>query len=1184
MLIDGRRGCAGRAKVRRGSRRDEVRRGGPGDGSSSRRAAATGLLLAATVVSLALPASAAFGQDDEVADGVARPDRLTAGDGDQFLGQLSPDGQTLYYVGNLATMNEIYAEDVEDGRSARLFDEDADVDAPRISPDGRRLAYLSYRDTATGQLCVRDLPAGGDRRCLPGSFSALQAAWIDPTRLLLLSRESIEGNLALLDVTVGSRLSARPRFSRNLTSPAISPGGRWLVFVPVARDTASVGPAFAAHAAPHLEALRLDRGGDAVSIALDLPGVSGEPSFSLDGRWLYFVQFMTDSNHDGTTDASDHGVLFRVPFPADRDDAPAIASATAPQQLTDGSWDCRYPALTAGKLTATCSHGAGLAVYDLPPGGEIPEDWDAARVREEIDLADGRAEQLLLYRHLLSLTRDVEARRLLLVRLARLHLNEGDFDAAAFYARRLETLPDPRSKGLSRPLLALVAQRRARREMERGRAIADFVPQARRRFQDLAPGAGDSPAAVTLSHVVRAEISLSLGDFGAARRELEAAGVDEGTPRSVIELYAEGADALYRALDDRANLTRVCLRLAADMGLPADARLDYARAAVHALVRGRSWDAAAATLVREQSLAPPGSELSFALALGRTVLAIRDADPPPEATAALLALYRSAAGPDRRRAVVLEGLARAEEVGADPVIEAVATRYLNDVPAGTTERRRAVRLFRRALVGRAFRRLAEGKPGAARADFDRVFERTGSLESLVESLDLRLRAGESPAALAAEWRHRPDSPPAALVAFARAYLLARALPGLPDAEHARAKQQALSLLRSEWATLHGARAAQALYGSILIDVFRRSHDVRDAERADTHLLVALELSEKNPRYQAMVESQLGLLHTTVGNYRIALAHLDDREKLPYPDGAASLAAHLARARDLFHIGHDADAAETADRALAEVDASPALAGFRVLALDRAGLYHLAAGRFARALSLYDAELPLLPSGGGRAGRNRVGALLGHAAAALGAGKPERTLADIAEVKRALADPAIAAALGGTRTKPAAALRRDRRAVLGLEANADLALGRFGDATRVLEELRGQWLERLRASGHDEDLEALALVDARLAAGAGRRGDLAAAARWSGDALARADDLERRTGTPLGPAQLDALWLGAELATLEGVPVPFDVPIRLRAALATLASRQDPAFRRWQRWFEIALVLTSPAPVERAARP
>src|SRR5262245_26223164 len=107
-------------------------------------------------------------------DGVRRPEVLTIGPTDQFLGQLSPDGHTLFFVSNRNTVNEIFVQHSVSGNPKLAFDEGADVSWPRVSPDGKQLLYVSYRGNAAGQLCVRALPEGR-RRCLEDGSSAVQA-------------------------------------------------------------------------------------------------------------------------------------------------------------------------------------------------------------------------------------------------------------------------------------------------------------------------------------------------------------------------------------------------------------------------------------------------------------------------------------------------------------------------------------------------------------------------------------------------------------------------------------------------------------------------------------------------------------------------------------------------------------------------------------------------------------------------------------------------------------------------------------------------------------------------------------------------------------------------------------------------------------------------------------------------
>jgi hypothetical protein len=1122
-------------------------------------------------------AGGAFAQDDEGDDGLRRPQRLTVGAADQLLGQLAPDGRTITFVSNRNTSTEIDVQDLADGRSHLLFDEGTDVTWPRVSPDGRALLYLSFRDRATGQLCVRDLPKADNRRCLADDASALQAEWIDAHRIALVSRPAIQGDLALMQVTVGRNLGAQPLLQRNLTSPAISPDGRWVVYVPLERRSSRVGPAFAGRAAGQLEAVRLDRPGAPVRLPLDLPGQSSQPAFSRDGQYLVVAQFFSDSNRDGSIDNDDHGVLFRVPFPSQRDDAPAVAAAAFPEQLTDDGWNCQYPAPAADRLIATCSRGAGLDIYELPLEGEVPAAWTAERLAEEIELGGSGPDQRLLYRHRLGRATNPAGRRWNMVRLVRLHLDSDEFAPAEFYARHVAALNDPEAAGLTPPLLALIAQRRARHDRERGQIGADYALEARHRLEELSAHPTPSVGASILVQVVKSEIHDDLGDKGAARRELEAVTLAGRVPRSILELYHERADALYRQLDDNAALAQVCRNLAALPSLAPQDQLAYARASVRALIRGLSFDDADARLAHERSRAAADSELAFALDLGRALLAVRDNQPPAAVEQAMLDLYAKQTRPDRRRALISEAVRRAAEVGADRLVEGLAGRYLADVKPGTSERRQAQRIYRRVMTTRAYRRIGEGKLAEARADFESVAERTNSLESLIGALDMRLRAGEKPEDLVGQFRAgaTPNPPQAAL---ARAYLAVRAIARMPDEQRAQASASAIADLRANWGSLRDNRAAQDIFGALLHEQFLRSGDPSLAERATAHYLVALDLMQGNVRFRATVLGQLALLQMVVGNHRIALTYLQQRQRLPFPDNTAALSLRLATARVLLHVGLEKQAAAAAEAALAMLPGAPKLQKFRPLALDRAALCNLAAGQFARALELYDLVLPAIAADAGVDGvRNRFVTRLARAAAALGANQPRRALADLSAVERELAEPSVTAALRWPHIAPEEVLDTYRLIAAGLRANAALALGDLNAVTQALEERRATFAARLKRSDRDEDLRALVLAELRLARTAADRGARPEASRWVGAAADHGAQLVKRTHAHVDAAELDALWAGAELEAAGPTPLPFDLRKRLQDAYGRLVQQHDPAWRTYQAWFEVylALVLTPP---------
>jgi hypothetical protein len=1133
------------------------------------------LFSAALATALLVRPFAARAQGEEADDGLRRPEQITVGTGDQFTGQLAPDERTLYFVSNRETRKEIYAQDVEQGHVHLAFDEGSDVTWPRVSPDGKALLYISFRDQATGELCVRNLPDGGDRRCLVGAAAALQAEWIDARRIALVDRRSIGSNFRISEVSVAARLAQRPLFEQNWTSPAVSPNGRWLVYVPVDRVTEHVGPGFAARAAPALAAVRLDGKTPPVPLALDLPGMSGQPAFSRDGKFLYWVQFFSDSNHDGVIDASDHGVLFRVPFASDTDDAPARAAALMPVQLTDSGSNCQYPSPAATELVATCSRGTSLTVYSLPLDGEIPSDWSSERLHEEIELSARRSEQLLLYRHALARRTDPTRERLIMMRLVMVHLELEQFAAAEFYAKKIAALRDPATRGIGRPLLVLVEQRMARSALERGRAIDTFSDEAAAELAKLRDDDKDCPAARALSHLVRSEIQDSLGDKTQAKRELEATIIADDTPHGVLEAYYARADALYRELEDRDALVALCRRLAANPKLAPNDQLEYARAAVRALVRGRSAPDATGLLERGQKAEAGDSEFGFALDLARATLAIQDERPPPAVKAALIALYEAQQRMDRKRAIMLDAIERAAEVGADSLIEALSSRYVDDVAKGTGERRRAEQLYRRALIGRAFRRLAKGHRAEARADFEAVFRRTGSFQAASEAIELRLQEGQSSRAIAAELSQGVRDP-SSLSNFVEASATARRLPHLSDAAHEQAVTRAQALLRASWAALKNKSPVRALYGALMHQEYLRTGSLAAAEAANSHYLVALERVQDDPRFRAALLDDLGLLQTEVGNYRIALSYFEQRAELPYGEDTGALAVQLANEEALLHVGKEKDSAAMSERALALLERTPALASYRVLALDRAALANLGANQYARALTLYDAELPSLSSAENPvARRNRFVVRLARAAAAVGAGRPQTALADLNELEPHLNAPRFVADLASPHTTAEQADAGYRALAAGLRANASAALGELDASAAALVRQRAIFEARLQSSSRDEDLRALTLVDTRLAENARARRDIPAAARWIALALEHADALAARTHAVLDVDQLRVLWFAATLGTLDHAALSFDLRQRLTDAQQKVVAQHGHAFRLYERWFEIFLALGNP---------
>jgi hypothetical protein len=1125
----------------------------------------------ACVIALALAGGAARA-DNVDDDDLRRPERLTVGVADDLLGQLGHDGKTLYFVSNRDTTNQLFAQDLASGRASPLFDDGADVTWPRVSPDGRHILYVSFRDTASGELCVRRLPKGDDRRCLTGTSAALQAEWVDPQRILLVARQSIRGDLAVLDVRIGGgTLVARPFLDRNMTSPAVSPDGRWLVYVPVARTVASVGPAFAAHAAQELEVTPIGNpAATPTKLTLHLPGQTGQPAFARDGRTLFIVQFFTDTNHDGNVDASDHGILFRVPLSFET----GVPVAGTPEQLTETTWNCEYPAPFFDRLIATCSEDASLDVYSMPLDGEVPASWTIPMLVNAIDDADTLVQEQLLTSRLLTRETTLRGRRRAMLALAMNHLAREEFRAAEYYAEQVATVGDDSTAGISHPLRVLIEQRRADRRREQGRLLEGYRRESQARLDTLHADKAESPMAEDLIHLARSEIYGALGDMGKARVELELVTVDETTPPSIVEAYYRRADALYRLLDDPDALVHACRALGQNRGLRPDEQLRYARAAVRAMVRGGPYAEVDARLAQERAgVSPQEGELAFALDVARNVLAIRGPQTPPAVGDALLALYAAQTRPGRRRVLIVDAVQRADDLDADDVLDALAQRDIHDVKRGTHERGEAEDVYEHVILERAYERVAAKNYAGARADFDAVVEQTGSLSAVVGGIDMSLKLGDKAAAIEARYAGR--SLPASLERFAVAYVTARELPRLEGSAHTAAAAKALAALDASSSELKEERLAQALYGALLHEEYLQTGELATAERANIHYLVALELVAEEPRFRAMVLGQLGLLHTDVGNYRIALGYFLERDKIPYTDDSEGLDVLLSKAQALLHVGRDAEAATAADAGLAMIARNKKLEGYRLLALDWAAVDHLSAGHYERALALYDEEMPLLDAEKiPLAERNRIAARVSRAAAAVGAHKPARAIADLDYVDARLRDPSVTKTLVWSHAGAEQVARAYGIITAGLRAEANGELGRLDAQAEATARRRTMLDEELQKSQRPEVEEDVMLAEAQLALNASQRKDAAAAGDWLSRALARADKLRSRANGVSDRTQLDVLRLAAEVAvSMAGAQVP-DLPKRLEAASVELASRRDPALRSYQGWFEIYETLLS----------
>ncbi len=1126
--------------------------------------------------------------------GLAAPDRLTAGPANQYLGAAAPPGgapaRELYFTSDEESTTQIYVQDLVSGVPRLAFDELADVTWPRPSPDGRFLLYISYREDAAGDLCLREIQGEvgarryGARHCLARPDAAeLQAVWFPDSRsIALVTRPGLHGDFELRRVSFSSpeAMSVGERaIPGSLSSPALSPDGKWLVTVPVARSSRQIGPSFLGRSAGALELSSLGgKGANAARLAFALPGASAMPAFSADGKWLYFTQFLNDTNFDGSIDGNDHGVLFRAPFSVAANGAGLVGAA---EQLSSAAESCQYPVPAADRLLATCLSQGSLDVFSLPPGGAIPAEWRqspaqlAERLDDELTSSRDPWERLLLFAHRGS-TAAVWRQ------MIGLHLGLGELESAQFYTARLAAEAPAQGAGEEQraagdALRELAEQRRDERALQRGALSAPFVAAARARLVRL------KKLAHPLATIAASEILDTLGEEAAARAALEPLGkhfdLDPKAPGItfdplVASLYAERILALYRGEPRYFELYQPI----------AEQVLAHAEVFVRELLRGANPAERAARIDAWLKRTDAYGEIAFLLELERA-LAELTATTQEQVRERVFTLYRQNKELPRRKALVAATVRRSLAAGNEYLLYNFAESWASYVPRQLAERRRAERLYRDAVFERAYVEEQKGEIGDARGHFYGVTLQTESLEAHAGFLEMRLAEGKDPAA---DYRDSPSFSPAA-TGYARAYLLARKLPGLvrEPAAHAKAEAEATRELSAIARAAPQRAEVHQLWAYIAYQRYLRTGDRLAPVEANAHALIALDLYRDSPRGRAATFDLLGRVQAAVGNYGLALGWLEQRARLPFSSPRQELSHCLAFARARYHTGDAAGASITAERCTAlTANAQGEAARYRPLALDRAGLYALAAGTPEVAARAYAELWPLVehavdsPGAPGEAARNRLTTRLGQASAAIALGaagdKPgsSNALELIAAAEALLGKDAPAARTGPyTRERPPEALSREsyRLLFLGLRAQAHAQAGDLAAATAAMRERRDAVAARLKSTGLDEDRLELALCEAQLASHARGRG--APVAEVLGH-LTRARTQWRTwassTGTPVEDLGLAILGSLAELHLSEGVTkaqLGFDLADELGASYTQLSLVRNPAWEKARARFE-----------------
>lgn len=296
--------------------------------------------------------------------------------GDVYWPAPSPDGKELLYVSGESGNLDIWARDLVTFATRRLTDDPADDSEPSMSPDGERIAFVSRRDDAKGDVWVMNRD-GSDQTRITGVVAAERSPVFAPDGLSLFI--SLRPAADLLENIYRIDLESRtpvPVTKDGGFDPSIDKSGKYLAY--------SKPFTLNGVLSTRIEVLRLSDG--KTLLATDGRRPEAFPRFVQDEAgtsWLFYARYVEDDSRDGKIDTFDVPSLYRVSVDdvaftekEPRYSEPVTSGANA-ENLAAGARDTLY------FVSQGTEH---LEIQALPLDGLLPA---STPTQDILTLADG---------------------------------------------------------------------------------------------------------------------------------------------------------------------------------------------------------------------------------------------------------------------------------------------------------------------------------------------------------------------------------------------------------------------------------------------------------------------------------------------------------------------------------------------------------------------------------------------------------------------------------------------------------------------------------------------------------------------------------------------------------------------------------------------------------------------------
>ncbi|HFE37795.1 MAG TPA: hypothetical protein ENK06_05170 [Gammaproteobacteria bacterium] len=868
-------------------------------------------------------------------------EKITVGPWDNFSSSIGVDDTTLYFTRNSNQISNIFRQDLKTALVQRYVGEQGDAKQATLNEGAGRLAITYFKNDAQGDICLVRL-SDKQLQCITSEDTVDQTPfWIDSSTLGYIRRYTGKLEWQLVEYHISTK-QEKILASGQLTAPGASPDGRTILFnqlidgEPVVhaydRQTQSLKPL----------------------THFDLPGISGFFRFSVDGKYVYFNQYLNDTNGDQQIDGSDNSVVFRVPTATWL----SATDAVFPEQLTSVDTNCKFPSLSRRYLYVTCAFEGSLDIYRLPLTGVIPADWSEAQIREAHTTARHYEQRLLL---LNSLRYRFNVRgTAMLEKLLSNHLEIGELTAARYYIDQI--IRNYRHDG-NQHLVKFYA---SLSELLYVRSSKQRVPVdiVTTHFQKIVATARKKLGSLTLDNknlqaLVDAYLAYELEDDEASLETLQRIKFDS----DLLPLERYLVFELYKKLllaKAPETLLGLYPRMFNEAELTSDARLYYAFSYLKLL---QKLDFSITQRLKRvktqlQSSDFPGIKALFQSEAASLMIAGADDKKIQRQQFKQLKMLLKKNTQDLllRKAMHTRAIQNLGQANRFTYMALLSRHWLTVTHITEMEFVNVAEQYSAITTNKAYGMMAKGELAKAYAVFYSAIRQTNDLEAHFQFISLGLTAGlnkkenmSKSYELLREQKLLGENQP--YVDALRLIIQART----DEKPNTAIYDKALAMLEKMPTSGLNPAMRDLLMGYLYHQKLRLSqtgyaYDKTFFQRAHYHYMMALDLAQDNVRISATVWQNLGWLQFEVRQYAQAASFFQHRLALPFVQKMDEVSVRWMLARSLFYNNQKSEALDQAEANLALVidnrlgDPTP----FR----EKAAFYAMQAEDYAKAKQFY----------------------------------------------------------------------------------------------------------------------------------------------------------------------------------------------------------------------------------------